>query len=70
MKKKAYIKPAQRMMAINMCEMLTESVTDTNGNSGIGYGGGGDEPARAHEYDMRYDSDWGGNVWKGGVWNE
>lgn len=46
--KKNYVKPTMQEMFVNCGQLVMASsneVTNTNGNSGINYGGGGNGPA-------------------------
>jgi hypothetical protein len=57
--KKNYQSPLVIELKAEACGLLTESnvVTSTGGNSGIGYGGGGNGPARAGENALWDDED-------------
>ncbi|MBR1712349.1 MAG: hypothetical protein IJ722_02955 [Alloprevotella sp.] len=59
MKKQIYQKPAMRIVKLQHSQMLcTSGITDVNGgDTGIGYGGGGNGPARASSH---------GGIWDNG----
>ena len=45
--KKIYSKPAMHVVRIQHSGIICTSVTDTDGNAGLNYRGGGSGPARA-----------------------
>lgn len=59
MKKKAYLKPSATVEQVELMAVLATSnvITNTGGNGGIGYGGGGSGPAHAPQFDDLWDDD-------------
>ena len=55
--KKEYQKPAQRFVRIEQHHIICTSITDTDGNGGLGFDGGGKGPARARGFGG-LDDDW------------
>ena len=58
--KKNYCKPTMNMVKIQDSQMLCGSITGVEGgDTGIGYGGGSNGPARARQYNGGIDwDDW------------
>ncbi|MBP3228796.1 MAG: hypothetical protein J6M53_08475 [Bacteroidaceae bacterium] len=55
--KKTYQTPSTEITVLGLTQMLAASVTGTDGNAGIGYGGGGSGPARTRQHSI-WDNDW------------
>ena len=51
MNKKDYQKPAMRVVTLRHTGMLMTSLTGINSNTDLGYGGGGNGPARSRGFD-------------------
>ena len=56
--KKNYVKPTMEVVEFRISQqILTDSITDINGNGGIGYGGGGKVEPMAPEMPDLLDDD-------------
>ena len=55
--KRQYLNPSIEVIEIRQqCNILTGSVTDVTGNTGIGYGGGGHVEPTAPGFDDEFDA--------------
>ena len=57
--KKIYSKPTMKVVRIQQTHIICASVTGTDGNAGLNYGGGGSGPANARQRGgFDWDDDW------------